>query len=150
MTKQTVADYLVENGMRLTRRGDLGTLRAANTRYDAYISQVGMPPGWSSKNVDFDPTKVEILVNRAFEYLREGVSTWVEVELAKKVAKKYQIELENLDKSQAFVATVVNKSDANNLIAAVKEYDRLSYSTEVKELEERLPEIIDEGLDKLL
>lgn len=152
MTKQTVVDYLVEQGGVVSTFGDRATILTSHGGYDVYIAktELSMGLGENLRDVDLVPARVEVLMSRALEYLGDRVGFWVDYELVKKVAKKHDIEVGRWKKSQVFVTTAIFKADLDNLIAAVEEYDRLYHSDEVRELERRLPKVIDNELAALL
>lgn len=154
MPELTVEDYLAaqEGVQQLERDGP--HIVTANDKYRVRVTEEELSPGVEKhfKRIDFEKpfSRIEVDVNRAPQYLGNDIDAWVEYELGKRVAQKYGIETYDGEKDQIFFTTAITTEDVDNLLKAVKEYDRLFHLPEIKALKEKLPALIADELAKLL
>jgi len=146
-TQESIDDYLMaKDHIQKEDESYLIIAKHDNYRINFFVTDIED----EVKDAVFDPMELKVKINPSPEYFGDNVTAWIDYELGLKVATKHNIYTDRNEKSQFMCNLVMNPRDADNLISAVIEYDRLYNSKEMKDLRVLVPSLIERDLKSML
>jgi hypothetical protein len=80
----------------------------------------------------------------------ESIKSVVDFEIKRKIAIKYNLDIEENAEGTFFKSTVLARKDADDFLKAIDEFNRVIYLSEVSKLSGELSEKLDKSLDTLI